>query len=96
MKKTNYRTTGITVNKATDIKMKEKGMKPTYIVNNALEWHDRLIEQNRELKELREFKSTADIKIRRLQEENIDLLRFKNKVLEKIRKEENSRNPPGP
>lgn len=84
MKKTNYRVTGITVSQATDIKMKEKGMKPTFIVNNALEWHDRMLEQNRELKELREFKATADIKIRRLQEENIDLHRFRNKVLQKM------------
>jgi hypothetical protein len=81
MKKTNYRITAITVNEATDIKMKEKGMKPTFIVNNALEWHDRMMEQGKELKELREFKLIVDVKIRRLQEENIDLLRFKNKVL---------------
>jgi hypothetical protein len=86
MKKTNYRTTGITVSQETDIRMKEKGMKPTFIVNNAIEWHDRLTQQNIELKELREFKQTADIKIRRLQEENIDLMRFRMKVIERMKK----------
>jgi len=86
MKKSNYRITGITVSQETDIRMKQKGMKPTFIVNNALEWYDRLMQQNAELKELREFKVSADLRIRRLQEENLDLFRFKNKVLERMKK----------
>lgn len=87
-KKSNYRITSVCIEPMTDAWIKRTGIKPTFIVNNGTEWYDRLIEQGNELKELREFKMKADIKINRLQEENIDLLRFRNKVLEKIRKKE--------
>ena len=83
--KVRYRITSTTIEQRTDIWLQEKGMKISYLTNNAPEWHDRMTEQAKELKELREFKAIADIKINRLQTENLDLIRFKNKVLERMR-----------
>ena len=88
LEKKNYRVTSICIEPRTDIWIKYKGIKPTFIINNAPEWYDRMMEQGEELKVLREFKMKADIKLHRLLEENVDLLRFRNKVLEKMRKKE--------
>jgi hypothetical protein len=79
------RTTSINIEQKTEEWLKNKGMKATFALNNAPEWHERLTQQETEIIELRKFREENQGKMIKLQTENIDLLRFRIKVIEEMK-----------
>jgi hypothetical protein len=62
---------------------------PTKALFYAPDWHDKMTALAEEVNQLRRTNERQEKEILKLQTENIDLLRLRNKFLDKIRKEAN-------
>lgn len=62
-------------------------------VAQATEWHDRMLDQGEDLSDLRENMAAAQKKLSVLTEENLELTKFKQRTVDRLRKGEIKVNP---